>query len=287
MVLAPIVIDLGIILMFLVAFALCLLARQVVHALFQIGQSAVGWIPWLGSRISGDLHRIEQRITNQLGQVAVSLQHRVGAMWHSLASLMQTITDKIEANAGLIWQIAHYLPGLATTAQLVDAIRELRRGNHATATATRTNTRVIHDVTRVTTHERDRVNTITTRVQAIPADVLLPGALGGLRGRVRAAEDEIASLWNRVKVSPRTAVEGVAVGALAFALGRLGMTWARCSNVGKFGRRACGMDANLLESLLADTLLVVGTLSLVTFAEEMQGVTEVAVRPITSFWRAS
>lgn len=273
MILGPIVIDLSIMLMMLVGFALCLLARQIVHALFQIGQSLVGWIPWLGSRVSGDLHVIEQRVTNQLGQVAVSLQHRVGAMWHSLGSLMQTMVDKIEGNATLIWEIAHYLPGLATVAQLVDAIRDLRRTNHTTATQTRTNTRVIHDVTRVTTHERDRVNTITTRVQAIPADVLMPGVLGGLRGRVRAVEDELTSLWNRVGISARTAVEGVGVGALAYALGRLGMTWARCSNVGKVGRRVCGMDNNLLESLLAGSVLVTSSISIVDLAKAAQEIT--------------
>lgn len=287
MILAPLVIDLGVILMFLVAFALCLLAQQIVRALFQIGQSAVGWIPWLGSRISGDLHRIEQRMTHALGAVAFALQYGVGAMFHGLASLMQQLVDSIEGNAALIWQIAHYLPGLATVAQLVDVARGLAHANHATVAGTRAVTRVIHDVTRVVTHTTTRVNTTVARVQAIPADVLLPGALSGVRGRVRAIEDELASLRKRVGISGRTALEGVGVGALAYALGRLGMSWARCSNVGRLGRRACGMDANLLESLLADTLLVVGTLSLVEFAEEMQGVAETAVRPITSFWRAS
>jgi hypothetical protein len=74
---------------------------------------------------------------------------------------------------------------------------------------------------------------------------------------------------------------------LTLALGRLGLGWARCSNVGKVGRRVCGMDASLLESVLADSLLILGTLSLVTFAEEMQDVTEVIARPIQTFWRAS
>lgn len=273
MVLAPIVIDLGVILCFLVGFALCLLAQQIVRAFFQVGQSTVGWIPWLGSRIAGDLHRLEQRLTHALGSVAFALQHGVGAMWHGLAYLMQQLTDSIEGNAALIWQIAHYLPGLATVAQLVDAIRDLRRTDHATATKTSTNTRVIHDVTRVTTHERDRVNTITTRVQAIPADVLMPGALSGLRGRVRAVEDEISSLWKRVGVRGRTAVEGVGVGALAYALGRLGMSWARCSNVGKVGRRVCGMDNNLLESLLAGSVLVTSSISIVDLAKAAQEIT--------------
>jgi hypothetical protein len=47
------------------------------------------------------------------------------------------------------------------------------------------------------------------------------------------------------------------------------------------------MNPSLLDALLVDTLLIAGTLSLEEFAREMVGVTSTAVRPITTFWRAS
>lgn len=63
--------------------------------------------------------------------------------------------------------------------------------------------------------------------------------------------------------------------------------WLFCRKVKQVGPRICGMDESLFASLLADTLLIAGTLSLVEFADEMLGVTETAVRPISTFWRAN
>ena len=46
------------------------------------------------------------------------------------------------------------------------------------------------------------------------------------------------------------------------------------------------MDRSLLDALIADTLLVVGTLSLVEFAKEMETVTEEVGPLVAKFWRA-
>jgi hypothetical protein len=43
----------------------------------------------------------------------------------------------------------------------------------------------------------------------------------------------------------------------------------------------------LLDSLLADTTLILGTVSLVEFAQGMRGVTAEAVPLIRRFWRAA
>src|SRR5437764_1465863 len=59
------------------------------------------------------------------------------------------------------------------------------------------------------------------------------------------------------------------------------------TNVYKVGKRACGMNPDLLESLLADTLLIAGTVSLVEFARGMQDVTEEVTPLIRTFWRAT
>jgi hypothetical protein len=76
-------------------------------------------------------------------------------------------------------------------------------------------------------------------------------------------------------------VEGLfAAGVLAAVIANvLGVT-ARClrsGNVGKAARRVCGLDPSVLESLLADTLLIVGALSIVEFAEAMLAVEDEAV----------
>ncbi len=72
----------------------------------------------------------------------------------------------------------------------------------------------------------------------------------------------------------------------AAALSRLGLGFLRCTNFRKAGKRTCGMDGSLLDALIADTLLVVGTLSLVEFAKEMETVTGEVAPLLQRFWRA-
>lgn len=287
MVLAPIVIDLGVILTFLVALALCLLAKRFVEALFQIASGALGWIPWLGSKISGPLHSIEQRVTNKLGAVAEGLSARIGSVYHSAARLVEEVGAKIEDAYRLIGGVAGILDLFVPWKEVLALYDQLRKALAAIHGTNKATTQAVAHAGRIANDARRRADTAQARAQAIPADVVVPGDLAGLRGRVREAEDEIGRLWERVKGLAVPSVAAVGVAAIASVLGRLGIGWARCSNVGKVGRNVCGMDFNLLESLLADSLLVVGSLSLVEFAHEMVGVTDLAVRPITDFWRAS
>jgi len=70
------------------------------------------------------------------------------------------------------------------------------------------------------------------------------------------------------------------------ALARLGLGWLRCPRIAKAGKQLCGVNPNLLDSLLADTLLIAGTVSLVDFAKEMQGFTGEVADASRFFWRA-
>jgi hypothetical protein len=284
---APLVIDLGVLLTFLVALGLCLLAKQLIGGMLNGIAALVGHIPLLGGITSAGIHKIEQHVTNALGTAAAGLQARIGGVYHSAARLVEETGQKIEdayrligGVAGILELFVPYREVLALYHALAKAIARLHGTTHE-------QTKAIAHAGRAASDARHRADTAQVRAQAIPADVVIPRDLSGLRGRVREAEQEIGRLWDRVRGIAPSVVGGLALGALTLALGRLGIGWARCSNVGKVGRRVCGMDAGLLESVLADSLLILGTLSLVTFAEEMQDVTEVIARPIQTFWRAS
>lgn len=286
MVVAPVLIDLSIIVTFLVALALCLLSKQIVEALFKVADSALGWIPWLGSKVQGDLHRIEQRLTNYLGSAADTLSARIGAAWHGLARIVEDAGNSLVGAWEMIYALTHLVGALASWKGVTALYNSLVGRDRATISQVREHAKALNANAKAIRQAKTQADTATARAQAIPADVVLPRDIAGLRGRVRAAEDEIASLWERVKGLGVGAVGGAALGALAFALSKLGVSWARCNNVGRVGKNLCGMDQSLLEALLADSLLVLGTLSLAEFAREMVGVTDTAVRPIQRFWRA-
>lgn len=258
MVIAPIIIDLGVILMFLVALALCLLAAQIVKALFQKADSAFGWIPWLGGKITGELHTIEQRLVNALGSAVTSIEHRIAWCWHAAAELVIGTGRKIEDAYRLVYELGEHVAALPGHA--------LSRVVHE----------VVHTVTvtkQIVTHADKTAQHAVARAVAIPADVLVPGDLTGLRERVREAEDELARLWSRVRGIAKPAAAGVAVGAVAWALAKLGATWVSCSNVNKVGKNVCGMNQDLLDALLAGSTLVAGSISIVELAKACQEIT--------------
>jgi hypothetical protein len=104
--------------------------------------------------------------------------------------------------------------------------------------------------------------------------------------KVGRIEKDLSNLWDRVKSLGKRGAVAVGVGALIAALAHVGLRWARCSKVGRTGEAICGMNEDLLLSLLADTLLIVGTIDLVAFAKGMQLVTRETVGPIAGFWNA-
>jgi hypothetical protein len=59
--------------------------------------------------------------------------------------------------------------------------------------------------------------------------------------------------------------------ALGLAIiAKLGLGWLRCNNVNNLGKRACGLDTDLFDLLLLDTVAILGGISVVEFARELQ-----------------
>src|SRR2546430_1106340 len=102
------------IVMFIVALGVCLLALVLIKALFATASGAVGWIPFFGSKITGDLHKVEQRLTNALGKAVGGLEHRIGVAWHSLAHLVEEIGSKIAGAYELLYALVQLTAALAS-----------------------------------------------------------------------------------------------------------------------------------------------------------------------------
>lgn len=115
----------------------------------------------------------------------------------------------------------------------------------------------------------------------------LPQTIPNPWPRIRELEHEIKGQFDRVKSVPNKLTVAGIIGLTVAALTKAGLGWIRCSNVRDAGKAVCGMDRNILESLLADTALILGTVSLVEFAQGMQGVIGEIEAPVRRFWRAA
>ncbi len=130
---------------------------------------------------------------------------------------------------------------------------------------------IVHDITHVV---RTSTRVIVAKAQAIP----LP--------RIGRLEREAEGLGARIRSLGRRLSPAAAAALVVATLARLGLGWLRCSRVKRVGKQVCGMDENMLESLVADTLLVVGTISLVEFAEGLLAGMDEFTPQIKKFWRA-
>lgn len=107
--------------------------------------------------------------------------------------------------------------------------------------------------------------------------VTAPG-IPGIRHGLDAVRDTLGRV---VRVLTPAGIVGlVAAGLVALRLG-----WLKCSNVRRTAEHVCGMDADLLDTLLAGTVAIFGVVSLVEFAEGMQGITTELERGVTGFWK--
>lgn len=271
----------GLVVVLGVVFAVDALTR----AFFGTVSGTLGWVPYLNRVIQQPIHSIQKKVSSYLGGLESHIDASMGGYLHALADGIGRLASG-EAEAGwAAWAIAKSLRALRYTVHALPS-----PGKVVTITKT------VYVQTKAATAKAAKATAVAVR--AAPASLVrkveaVAGAIEGviewdlprLRERTRAAEQEIGRLWRYVRKRAVPIGIGAGVGAIAFALGRLGLGWLRCSRVGKAGRSICGMDQGLLESLLADSLLIVGSLSLVEFAREMVDVTDAAVRPIQSFWR--
>jgi hypothetical protein len=286
LVLEPLIVPLAMLAGLVVAFGLVYLVEQFVKALFSTAGGLIGRLPWIGSVVSDGVHRIEQRLTGALGSAAHAIDKRMGRYWHQLARNVLWVGDELRAHANLLYTLASFVLGSATTLALRKFIAALSYEiRHARAQLTKlTHLAIVGATAAVKVLSR----WTHARIQALAhtVTVVLPHELGLLRGRLRSLEQVLPAALARLRALEARFGELAFAAAVAAVLARLGLGWTRCTKVGRLGNTACGLDDSLLESLLADALLIVGSLSLVEFAESMTEVTELVAVPIRDFWRA-
>ncbi len=311
MVVAPVLPPLVALVVCLFALAFILCAHTIIKALFytaSIGATiAVGWVPWLGGKVKRSLHFIEQRVNNYMSGLVSGTASAVAASWHALAVAAEFAGKALVDVAQAAWRVAWYVnvkfPVSVISALAHYSAREakalLKRIEQATIWR-QTVTRVINNPAAgriggaikgaLKTVEGELANLrdlVLPRLRALERDIAttIPGAIERLGARERAAERRLRGLLGRLSRVDKATVGLGAAGLVAIALSRIGIGFLRCTNIRSGGRRLCGMDAGAVEDILAGTLLIVGSISIVEFAEELQTIMGDAESGIRGFIR--
>ena len=253
--LGPLAIALATLLGFAAAYGICSISLYFLRGIFSFVDHGVlgivGKIPGVGGWVDSKVEAAEQRLTHWIGQAAAGSEARMADAFHSSADLTHSIGHEIMGQAIATWQLTHWVANLAWSIANGEAWQEIF---HNTITTTKAQVKQLQRTERAhakrIAHTADAHALPSLREQARARENALARDHAGTRARTREAENGIEALWAKVRHLDKITTGVLASALVATALGRLGSGWIRCSNVGRLGRRLCGIDTRLLEALL-------------------------------------
>ncbi len=230
--------------------------RALDHAITFYFHGLADLVGWWGSEIRDIARSVYGLSLHTVGQSALDVVHQT---IHQML-LNATAVRTLALNGWHVATEARFYATHATVGPIGAAIHTLLRPAEARVAS------IAHEL-------GGFASTITTRVGRLEHAVAttIPQSIAGLRDLTGRLTD----LYNGVNARVRTiehALSTAGVAALvATALGTLGLGWLRCSNVGRFGRAACGLPVNLLEDvlgLLVDFLILENICTVIPWIED-------------------
>ena len=255
----------------LFAYALSRLNQEFAEALFETVEKGVGWIPWVGKKAAGGVRAVAKRINHVFAALTLKLEGAVSASWHVMAHLIEQTGDAIweatQVGAKALWYVEVKYP--------LDVLSYLAhkgvKAAGAGAKVTNVTVQKVYKTAGVTKAQLDRlahrISVLDKRVAAIAAAGA--GAIALPFPRIGSLERGAARTRARVGKLERRFGRKAFAAAVAGALGVLGLSWARRSCVKRNNDLLCKTDFGALEGLLAGAVLLVGSQSVVRFAEGM------------------
>ena len=265
-------------------------------------------VPGLGAHIGlgfiGDaLRSLDNTVLHAIGVGIQQTERGLHALVGAMAWLLQETADQVaglaEDTAKAFGHVRNVLVPALLGAAVTPLARELEHLANRTRTIILHPTTIVRATTRVIApglHALEakvaaleaKVAAAGTAALAVPAAIpsaiprLIPQAIpGDLTRGIDAIKRRVGQLGRTL--SP-AGIAGLVAGAV---LSTLGLSWLKCRNVERAAKRACGMNPDILEALLAGTLAVFGTIGLVKFAEDVQDVTGDFAGEVAGFWRAA
>jgi hypothetical protein len=262
---------------YLFVWGCCQAVSAMARAFFGTAEGIVGWVPFAGKVLSHKIEDIEHKIVSIVGGYGHHFENQFFTRWHSLAQMLRQWAYQIEDTAVTVFHVAHAVARLAGELALGNT-----KGLHAYLH------RLEKYINGVIAQRLERIGkiaghaapaSVARAVRAIAAELdhVITWDIPRLRARSRAIEKSLDRLWHRVRGLDKVVVDTALVGAVAVALGRLGLGWLRCSSVKNLGKRiGCG-GFGLLEELFAASLISFAVLDICDFAAAAQTVAEAFV----------
>lgn len=228
--------------------------------------SILNGVPWVGGKLSSAVKSMAQAITNAAGTLEHGIDGIIGGAWHALARYIDKMFEQFVAHSSVLLHLAKLVGHLAYSGSGLRAlVHAASRVAHAALHLAHTLEREYHGI-------EHRVKELEHEVAAgIGADVLpriksLDRELHKVEHKViPAIEGEVAAVENDVTALRRWITDNIPipgteafVGAIALALGLLGLGGLRCNTLlNSLKGRGCGLWQGLedLLGLLFDAIV--------------------------------
>lgn len=253
------------------ALGMVVMGDQFTKALFQVTESGIGWIPWVGKKAANGVHAVGKRVNAVFSSAALQLEGAISSTWHVFANLIEqtgeAIWDATQVGARALWLVEVKYP--------LDALSFLaHKGVQAAgvgAKVTNITVQKVYQTGRIAKAQLVRANhrldALEARVHATA--IALPGAISIPFPRIGALERAWHGTQGRLgKLEHRFGRTAFAA-SVATALAALGVGWARRSCAKRTADGFCRVDPDVFAGLIAGLAVVVGAQSVVRFANGM------------------
>jgi hypothetical protein len=251
----------------LVCLAIAYMLTVLVIALMKPIVDLLSQIPVIGGRLAGLVVKVEQAVSNAIGHAFGAVESLVGACFHEMARMTDWLWREFEAHSGLIAAIAGPLGSLLLAFHAVKSlVHTLAHGSHSLTGRLRTAEKDLakfeKSVAKFETNiHREVYKHVVPRLAAAEGELshIEDRVIPGIRSIAQGAEADVTALQKWISDNALVAGTTAVVGAVAWALGRLGLGNLTCPSFGKFlSKWGCGLGG-LLDGLLG---LVISALAL-------------------------
>ncbi len=292
-----ILIPMALLLTAFVAYGLAFLTRSVSGGMFgwltgflKIGlllpvavtSAVVDLTKWLSHAIGTHYQQVEYHASAWLGSIADASDY----VNKSLAGIAYDLHDFSRwLVLTEIPRLVHAIPGEATKAvkviekrlpgieKIVYRVPKLTKAAVAAAVAVA--------IPGVITHDLPYFDWLKKHLKAL--ELILAGATGAVLGAAIPLPKDLLGIRKRIGKIERAIVGTAAVGLVATALARLGVSWIRCNNWKRLGRGVCGLPASVISDFLGfltDVFILADICEVIKLTDDAFAVVE---GPLASF----
>lgn len=195
-----------------------------------------------------------QKITSVFAPATFGPQREVGKALNETAQLVDDTAALLVTQASTTARLAQAVAGTLPSSELGKAIDKLnqRVGNaekQAAGIGADVQPRINGAVQGIEAGVNTRIGSLDKQLERALHDTI-----PAIRSREAALEHGATHIWEWIRRHPLSLATGAFAGAVAVALGRLGMAWPKCENWKRIGKSVCGLPLGLIEGLLGDLI---------------------------------